>query len=177
MTAQLMFAWFCRFLHIASAIGAIGAPFFVRYALMPAANATLDDPTHLKLRETINGRWRRAVYLFITIFILTGFYNFFVETRIPDGTPKGTLITARWRDFGPEDKRTYHMLFGIKVLCAFVIFFLASALAGRSAVFAPIRKNARTTITLLLLLAGLVVICSTLLRFLPLHPAVPLVIP
>jgi hypothetical protein len=177
MTAQLMFAWFCRFLHVASAIGAIGAPFFVRYALMPSASKVLDDETHLKLRETINARWRHAVYLFITIFILTGLYNFLVETRIQDGTPAGTLITSRWRDFGPEDKRTYHMLFGIKALCAFVIFFLASALAGRSAIFAPIRKNARTSITLLLLLAGLVVICSTLLRFLPLHPAVPAVVP
>ncbi|HVT82298.1 MAG TPA: hypothetical protein VHM90_16770 [Phycisphaerae bacterium] len=169
MTTQLMFAWFVRFLHIASAIGAIGAPFFVRYALMPAAGKTLEDDVHSKLRDAINARWKHAVYLFITIFILTGAYQFWVETRLPNGS----LITARWRDFGPDDKRIYHMLFGIKVLCAFIIFFLASALAGRSAAFAPFRRNARTTITFLLLLGALVVICSTLLRFLPLQVPVP----
>lgn len=169
MTTELLLAWFVRFIHIASAIGAIGAPLFVRFALMPAAAKTLDETTHQKLREAINARWRIAVYIFITLFLLTGFFNFMVETR----TPAGTLITARWKDFGPEDKRIYHMLFGIKMLCAFTIFFLASALAGRSAAFAPIRKNARTTVTLLLLLGLLVVICSTLLRFLPLHVALP----
>ena len=63
------------------------------------------------------------------------------------------------------------MLFGVKVLCAFGIFFLASALAGESAVFAPIRKHARTSVTLLLVLAALVVACSTLLKFVPLHGA------
>ena len=170
MTAQLIFAWFVRFLHIASAIGAIGAPLFVRYALIPAAGKTLEDETHSKLRAAINARWKHAVYLFITIFILTGAYQFFVEVRIPDGTAAGRLVTARWKEFGPDDKRIYHMLFGIKVLCAFIIFFLASALAGRAKAFEPIRKNARTTITFLLLLGGLVVICSTLLRFLPLQP-------
>ena len=65
------------------------------------------------------------------------------------------------------------MIFGIKVLAAFVIFFLASALAGRTATFARLRKNARVTVTLLLLLGLLVVICSTLLRFLPMHPMPP----
>ena len=78
----------------------------------------------------------------------------------------------------PEDQRTYQMLFGIKVLCAFVIFFLASALAGKAQAFATLRKNARTTLTLLLLLAVLVLICATLMRFLPLHPTVqPLIMP
>ncbi len=173
MTAQLIFVWFVRFLHITCAIGAIGAPFFVRFALLPSASKTLDDATHDKLRDAINTRWKHIVYLLITIFILTGSYQFFVETRIPDGTPNGTLLTARWKDFDEHNKQLYHMIFGIKVLCAFIIFFLASALAGRSAMFAPIRKNARTSITLLLLLAALVIVCSTLLHFLPLPSPPP----
>jgi hypothetical protein len=37
----------------------------------------------------------------------------------------------------------YHALFGIKFLAALVVFFLASALTGRSASLAPIRANAR----------------------------------
>ena len=110
--------------------------------------------------------------LFITLFILTGFYTFLVETRLPNGT----LITARWKDMGPDDKRLYHMIFGIKVLCAFIIFFLASALAGRAKAFASIRKNARVVLTAVLLLGGLVLLCATLLHYLPL-PHVPAVTP
>jgi hypothetical protein len=166
MSWQLLLAWFVRLLHIASAICAIGGPFFVRFALMPAAAKTLDEPAHLKLRQAINARWKFAVFTLITLFLLTGTFNFLVPVR----GPAGTLITARWKEFPPEDQRLYHMLFGIKVLCACIIFFLASALAGTSPAFAPIRKNARTCVTLLLLLAGLVIVCSTLLRFLPLHP-------
>ena len=177
MTTDLLLAWLMRFLHIAAAIAAIGAPFFVRFALMPAATAALDDENHQKLREAIGKRWRHFVYIFILIFIATGFYNFLVQTRLPPeaGEVTGRLITARWKDFSPEDKKTYHMLFGIKTLCAFGIFFLASALAGRSKTFAAIRQKARVYITLLLLLATLVLVCSTLLRFLPLRPAQPTV--
>ncbi|HEY4330500.1 MAG TPA: hypothetical protein VGN88_12245 [Phycisphaerae bacterium] len=165
MTWQLMLAWFVRLVHIGSAICAVGAPFFVRFALMPAAAGALDEENHKKLRAAINQRWSVVVYCLITLFILTGAFNFLAEIRMPDGK----LITARWKDFGPEDKRIYHMLFGVKVLCAFGIFFLASALAGRSETFAVIRKNARTSVTFLLLLGFLVVVCSTLLRFLPLQ--------
>jgi len=177
MTSQLLLAWLVRFLHISSAIAAIGAPFFMRFALMPAATEALDDPTHLKLREAIGKRWRHYVYIFITIFIATGLYNFLVETRLPPefGQAEGKLITARWREFSPDDKKIYHMLFGVKMLAAFAIFFLASALAGRTKTFAPIRQKARVYVTFLLLLGVLVVICSTLLRFLPLHPAVPVI--
>lgn len=164
MAWQVVLAWVVRLVHIGTAIAAIGAPFFVRVALMPAASASLDDAAHQKLRDTINARWRKVVYILITLFILTGAFNFFVETRV-----NGTLITARWKDFGEEDKRLYHMIFGIKMIAAFAIFFLASALAGRAATFAPIRKHARVSVTILLLLAALVIVCSTLMRFLPMH--------
>ena len=165
MSWEIMLAWLVRLVHIVSAIAAVGGPFFIRVALMPAANSALDEATHQKLREAIAARWRKVVYTLITLFILTGAYSFFVPTR----GVNGQLITARWREFGPEDKQLYHLLFGIKVLSAFVIFILASALAGRSAMFAPIRRNARTSITLLLLLGALVVVCATLMHLLPTH--------
>ncbi len=165
MSWEIVVAWLMRWLHIFSAMGAVGAPFFVRFALMPAASSTLEDETHQKLREAINARWRKVVYVLITVFIVTGSYNFFVETRL-----NGQLITARWKGFeSSEDKRLYHMLFGIKVLAAFGMFFLASALAGRAQTFAPIRKNAKLFTTIFLLLAALVITCATLMRYLPTH--------
>ena len=165
MAGSVLIAWIVRWIHITSAVLAIGAPFFVRFALMPAAAKVLDDATHQKLKEAINARWRHIVYLLITLFILTGSYNFFVETRV-----NGVLITARWHDFDEQSKRIYHMLFGIKMLAAFAIFFLASALSGRTQTFAPIRKNARLYVTVLLLLGVLVLICATLMHMLPLQP-------
>jgi uncharacterized membrane protein len=168
MTWQVLAAWVVRLLHIGSAIGLVGGPLYVRMALLPATGRTLDEGTDLKLRQAVNARWKVAVYALVALLILTGTFNFLVPLR----GPSGNLITARWREFGEADRQLYHMVFGVKVLAAFGIFFLASALAGESAVFAPIRKHARTSVTLLLLMAGLLVACSTMLRQLPLHGTV-----
>jgi len=160
MDSALLLPALLRYIHIACAIVAIGAPFFIRFALMPAAAKVLDDATHQKLRDALNARWRIVVYILITLFILTGLYNFLIPTRI-----NGVLVTSRWRDFAPDAKRIYHMIFGIKMLAAFAIFFLASALPGRTATFAPIRKNAKLWLAVLLLLAAAVLACSVALRF------------
>lgn len=162
MPTDLLLAALIRWTHIASAALAIGAPFFMRFALLPAAHKVLDDASHQKLKETINARWRVIVYVLITTFIVTGLINFLVPLRVD-----GVLVTARWKEFAPADKRLYHMIFGIKMLLAFAIFFLASALPGRTATFAPIRKNARLWLVVLLVLAALLLFCSNLLRFLP----------
>jgi hypothetical protein len=167
MPPELIVAYLMRWIHIACAMIMIGGPFFVRFGLIPAANTALDEEAHTRLRDAINARWRIIVYIVITLFLITGFYNFFVETRV-----NGILVTGRWRDFAPEDKRLYHMLFGFKVLAAFGIFFLASALAGRTKTFAPIRQRRKTFTALLLVLAAVLLVCSTWLRYLPTHAMV-----
>ncbi len=155
MDKELVMNLVLRWVHIASACIAVGAPFFLRFALLPAAEKTLQPEQFQALKETINARWRIIVYLLITVFILTGLYNF--------------LVIARWKSFVPSDKSLYHMLFGIKTLAAFVVFFLASALAGRSKTFAPIRRSPKFWTTILLLNAALIIICGSYLRQLPLH--------
>ena len=161
MNSELIVPMIIRWVHIACAMLAIGAPFFVRFGLMPAASTTLDEAAHQKLREAIAARWRIVVYVMITLFILTGLYNFLVETRVD-----GVLITARWKDFSPEDRRLYHMIFGIKMLAALGLFTLASALCGRTRTFEAVRRNARLYITILLILGAIILACSTGLRFL-----------
>jgi uncharacterized membrane protein len=166
MSPQLLLVLLLRWIHIASATLAIGAPFFVRFALLPAAARVLDDDSHLRLKAAINARWKHFVYIIITLFIITGLINFLVPIRVD-----GVLLTARWKDFSPEDRRLYHMLFGFKMIAAFLIFTLASALAGRTNLFAPLRKNARATLTLLLLSAAVLLILSSALRYLPRTPS------
>jgi hypothetical protein len=58
----------------------------------------------------------------------------------------------------------YHPVFGVKVLLALVVFFIASALVGRSTTTQKIRDNRRFWLTLNLVLAIIVVCLSGVLR-------------
>jgi len=149
MEAGLILSLAMRWIHLGSAVAA-GAPFFVRFALLPAARTVLDEASRHKLQDAINRRWRKLVYVLITLLILSGSYNF--------------LVAAPWKNLPPDARRTYHMFFGVKILAAFVIFFLASALAGRTAGLAPVRKNARQWLGVLLLALAVVIICGGILR-------------
>ena len=151
MDANLALPIVMRWIHIGSAIVAIGGPFFVRFGLLPAAGRVLDETTHQQLRQAINDRWRKVVYALITLLIVSGLYTF--------------VVVAPWKKLEPADRHIYHMLFGIKVLASLVIFFLASALAGRTAALAPFRKNAKVWLTLLLMAAAVVVGCAGVLRY------------
>ncbi len=147
-----------RWLHIIAATMAVGVPLFKRLALEPAL-ATLDPSQRESLKEAISKRWRMWVYICIMIFLATGLYNFLRE-----GAP--------WRSFDAASKTTYHLLISIKILLAFGMFFISSALAGRSAVFAPIRQNSKLWLGLLILLGLAIVVISGYLRFM--QPAVVL---
>jgi uncharacterized membrane protein len=162
VNSDLLIVYGVRWVHIVCATLAIGGPFFVRFALLPAAGKVLDEATHQRLRAAVNARWAKVVYVVITLFILTGLYQFLVTTRV-----NGVLVTGRWRDFSPADRKVYHMIFGIKMMAAFTLFFLASALAGRSEGLAVIRRKAGVFLGVLLVLAAVVVACSTMLRYLP----------
>jgi uncharacterized membrane protein len=140
-----------RWLHIVSAALAVGVPLFMRFVLLPSLS-TLDDATRGTFREAVHKRWRPFVHIMIVVFLATGFYNF--------------LVLRRWAAFSPEDKRLYHMLFGIKVLIALVMFFLASALAGRSGKLQKIRENARFWVTVLVVCGLAVVAISGVMRVL-----------
>jgi len=163
VSLELLVAISARYIHIACAIILLGGPFFIRFALLPAAKKSLEPDGQEKLESAINGRWRIVVYCVITLFILTGLYQFLVPVR-----ENGVLITARWRDFSEADKKIYHMIFGIKMLGAFAIFFLASALAGRTQTFAPIRKKSGLFLGIFLVIAALVLAAALLLTRLPL---------
>ena len=136
-----------RWLHIFSVIAAVGGLLFLRLVLIPAAKTSLSEEQHGSLFEAVIRRWRVIVMLSITLLVISGFYNFFSS-----GLPKGAEVPL------------YHPLFGIKFLLALTVFFLASALLGRSEIFAPFRANPGKWISLNILLAALVVMISGILR-------------
>jgi len=168
MPPELILPLIARWIHILSAIAAIGAPFFVRFVLIPSAAKVLNDDQHQQLRDAINARWKHIVYLLITLFILTGLYMFAVPVRVP--REGGVLVTARWKDFSPTDQRIYQAIFGIKMIAALGIFFLASALSGRTKALEAIRKHRKIFLSMLLMLGIIAVLCAGIMRYLPQHP-------
>jgi len=135
-----------RWIHILTAIVAVGGVAFMRLALLPSAREALDEPTHERLREAVRRRWSKFVYASIVLLLLTGGLNFVLLAMPPK-------IHAM----------PYHPIFGVKFLAAMAVFFLASVLAGRSPAFKEMRKNAGRTLTLILALAAIVVLLSGLL--------------
>lgn len=135
-----------RIVHVATAIVLVGGSVFMRFALMPAA-AGLGDAEHEALRERLMGRWRRFVHGGIALLLASGLYNY-VVVMVP--LHKG-------------DGR-YHMLVGIKMLLALVLFFLAAALVGRSSALQGLRDKVRTTLTVMILLAASIVAISGFLK-------------
>jgi|TARA_B100000029_G_scaffold67181_2_gene59927 uncharacterized membrane protein len=135
-----------RVVHVATAIVLVGGSVFMRFALMPAATG-LGDAEHDGLRERVLGHWRRFVHIGIALLLGSGLYNFLAVTM---PAHKG-------------DGR-YHMLVGIKMLLAFVLFFLASALVGRSSGLKALRDKARGTLVVMIILAAVIVIISSYLK-------------
>jgi uncharacterized membrane protein len=136
----LLFRW----IHILAAIAAVGGMIFQRIALMPSL-AVLPDESRKALHEAVRSRWSKMVMAGIAFLLASGLYNFVMT----------------WRTYYLPGY--YHALFGIKVLLALAIFFIASALVGRSPALEGIRRNARFWLTLNLTLAiGLVCISGVL---------------
>lgn len=136
-----------RWLHIAAAIVALGGAFFTRVALTGAAERALSPEAHGQLREAVRRRWAPLVHASIVILLVTGGYNFVVLALPPKIEPL-----------------PYHPIFGVKLLAALVIFFLASVLVGRGKGLQGIRQHRGRWLTILLVLGGVVVLISGVLN-------------
>lgn len=144
---NLLFRW----MHIFPAIIAVGGSIFMRAALLPAVTG-LSDSERPKFHEAVRSRWSKWVMGAILFLIISGFYNFFYNTRTY------------------ELPKVYQMLFGIKFLLALGVFALASILSGRSALAQKLRQNPRPWLNLNVALAVLVVLISGVMRGLPHTP-------
>ncbi len=127
-----------RFLHVAVAIVLVGGTVFMRFILMPAAKE-LPEAEHDQLRQRLLARWKRVVHGGIGVFVLSGIYNY---------------IQQRPNHAGDK---LYHALMGTKFLLAIGVFFIASALVGRSATFENMRQNRAKWMGLIVLLSALIV--------------------
>jgi uncharacterized membrane protein len=147
--ASLLFRW----LHLLAAIAAVGGTIFIRFALLPSMSI-LPEEHRKSLQDALRSRWSKVVMAAILLLLVSGLYNFFVILRGLAANPHAAEI-----------KGMYHAFFGIKVLLALAIFFIASALVGRSAAFDKMRANARFWATVNIALAVLLICISGFLRF------------
>lgn len=139
-----------RWMHILAASAAVGGTIFMRMALLPAAVATLPDDQHRSLREAVRSRWAPIVMAAIAFLLISGFYNYFVYSTKLD-------IPRPYRGL-------YHGLFGVKFILAFIVFFLASALVGRSPAMDRFRQKAKFWQTVNLALVVIIILISGVLR-------------
>jgi len=144
-----------RWAHVGTAIVLLGGSVFMRFVLMPSAD-TLDDDTHAGLRSQVMGRWKRFVHMGILLLLVSGFYNYLV-VMIPKHKGDGL----------------YHALLGTKILLALGIFFLASALVGRSAKFEALRANRGKWLLVIVLLGAVIVAISGFLKVRPIPTKAP----
>lgn len=135
-----------RWIHVGTAIVVLGGSVFLRFILMPAGEQ-LPDEQHDALRQAVLRRWKKFVMIGIVLFLASGLYNY--------------LVVAL-----PQHKgdKLYHPLMGTKILLAFGVFFLASALTGRAAAFEGLRRNRKKWLLITILLAALVVAISGFLK-------------
>ena len=136
-----------RWLHIGAAIVALGGAAYARAAVLPSLAEALDDESAGKVREAIRRRWAKVTHGCIALLLLTGVGNFVMVSMASKVEPM-----------------PYHAIFGVKVMAALVIFFLATALAGRSAGLAAIRAQGRKWLSVVLVLGALVVLLSGVLK-------------
>ena len=149
MTSMDTMALVLRWMHIVPAVVAGGATAFAWIALLPAV-ATLSEAERLRLKETIDRRWRVVIMVCITLLLVSGIANFILyQAPVHKGQP------------------LYHALFGVKFTAAMVVFFLASALYGRTAAFASIRAKSRFYAGVAAALVLLILLISGVLRSIP----------
>ncbi len=130
-----------RIVHVTTAITIVGGTIFTLLVLVPAAKQ-LSQESHDALAAEVKRRWKKFVYIGILLFLVSGFYNFFGAI----GVHKGDGL--------------YHGLVGTKILLAFGVFFIASALVGRSAKLEAMRTNRVFWLKVLVLLAIVIVAIS-----------------
>src|SRR5262245_12217353 len=123
-----------RILHILGAIILVGGFFYIRSVVSPVDA----PPGTAPVDQLFGGRraaWAKWVGIATALLLITGFYNYVMIIK------QNERLAS-----------SYHMVAGMKMLLAAVVFLLAAFLAGRTAVADAMRQKWRTWLTLCLVL-------------------------
>jgi uncharacterized membrane protein len=141
MDTQFLLQLISRWIHVGTAIVLVGGTVCLRCVIQPVLAGQSPE-----LMSAVRNRWKRFVHGGIALFLVSGFYNY--VQAMP--AHKGDGL--------------YHGLMGTKILLAFGVFYLASALVGRSQGTQRFRDNAAFWKTVIILLTAVIVAISGFLR-------------
>lgn len=144
LAANEFFAIASRALHLLAAIMLGGGLFYLKVVLSPKGA----DACFAGRREI----WAKWVGVATFLLLATGIYNFFV------------ILSAAKAGDGDGLPKNYHMLFGIKVLLALAVMFLASILAGKTAAAEKFRGNIGKWLSLAWMAVVAIVVIGAFLR-------------
>lgn len=155
-----------RWGHVLAAVTALSGLVFSRFALLPALE-DVDDQTRDRIHAGVRRAWMKWVMGAITLLILTGLANYLLTIQRANTEAWGGNGRAWMRFHG------YHAFMGMKILFAFVVFYLASALIGRGEATQWARDDRKKWLTVTLGAALAVVILSGYLRQMHTGPNTP----
>jgi len=136
-----------RLLHILSAIVLLGGIFYLRAIVAPGRAAAGGDA-----EAWYAGRrpaWVKWVGITTLLLVATGLFNFITNVKTY------------------EIATSYHMLVGLKILAALVVFFLAAVLAGRSRLAERFRMHMRFWLSACLVAGIITVLIGSVMRTYP----------
>ena len=142
-----------RILHILGAVILAGGLFYIRFVVSPTAapNAPQDADHFFGGRRA---SWAKWIGIATAFLLVSGLWNYVQFTKTYDLA------------------KNYHMVLGIKMLAAIVVFLLAALLAGRTNAADAIRQKWGLWINVCLFLAIVTVVIGSFLRSYPHDPKV-----
>ena len=138
-----------RICHILGAIILVGGLFYIRFVISPVDTPPGTGPVD----QLFGGRraaWAKWVGIATALLLITGLFNYY-------------MVTKQYEQMASS----YHMVAGIKMLTAFVVFLLAALLAGRTAVADTLREKWSMWLAVCLGIAIFAVILGSFLRSYP----------
>ncbi|MFQ5411601.1 MAG: hypothetical protein ACE5EC_04865 [Phycisphaerae bacterium] len=138
-----------RWLHLIGAIVAVGGSIFALFVLLPSISGFSED-IRSELYEGVRSRFSKLFTFAIAALLISGFYNYL-----------GNELSRH------EGQSVYHILMVVKIVISLGVFFLGSALLGRSTAFEGIRRKRKRWMVRNVLLALLIVALAAVLANLP----------
>ena len=137
-----------QWLHVLSAVLAVGGVFFLRFILCPALKKLPPEQAGAEkpLLQSVRRAFMMVIHSSITVLILTGFYRFF----------KNLDLTRGWK--------AYQALVGTKILLAFILFFIAIMLTLPREQPNYFQRNRDRWLLINFMLGSVIILLSAILR-------------
>jgi uncharacterized membrane protein len=143
-----------RVLHVLGSIVLLGGIFYLLMVIAPRVAASGSRPDADAWFGGNRAAWAKWVGIATAVLLVTGLFNFV------------TIIQSN------NIAKSYHMIVGLKILVALVIFFFAAILAGKTALAERFREKMRFWLAVTMCLGLLIVIIGSVMRSYPRTPKV-----